>query len=334
MDRKTTLIAALSFLAIVVYSLSAPAADNETLTLNIAVTNPSPDTAQEVDIYADLPEELRKTDIISADGLELKLDSAKGTCFVAGKVNLQPSETTFYNIKVRDVWAIPAEEIRRIQNDISKYPEINTVETAKKLADMASRGREPAVTADSHIALFRKEKRDLDEIKKELRAVSGSKQADEKSRSVILAAALVAIAAIAAFVIMSNKGAATAIKAKISRVLSGNRRRFVRIPNSIEAKCCLMEENTDQPFVPSKNISNGGIAIFLEKQYKRNTPVELKLKIPHNEKLLAFNGFVVWQQKATETGKKEIYLTGISFVEAAAGDNEILEGYIASHAKR
>lgn len=333
MDRKTALILALSILFTFGCGMPARAAGDGTLTLNIAVTNPSVDEAQEVEIYTDLPEELRKTDIISADGLELKYDSAKGTCFVAGKVNLQPSETTFYNIKVRDVWTVPAEEIRRIQNDISKYPEINTADTAKKLAGMASRGREPAGTADAHIALFRKEKRELDEIKKELRAVSGSKQADEKSRSVILAAALVAIAAIAAFVIMSNKGALAAIKARIRQALSRDRRRFVRVPNSIEASCRLLEENTEQPFMPSSNVSNGGIAIFLEKEYKRNSPVELKLRIPDNGKSLAFKGFVVWQEKAAGPDKKGKYLTGISFAEVAREDNEILKDYIASHIK-
>ena len=90
--------------------LSFSWAQEQTLTLDIEAANPSDEEAQEVEVRADLPEELIKEDIIFSDGLEVGLDAEKGSLFVTGKVTLQPAETTIYKIKVRDVWVIPGSE--------------------------------------------------------------------------------------------------------------------------------------------------------------------------------------------------------------------------------
>lgn len=91
-------------------ALSSSWAQEQTLTLDIEVTNPSDEETQEVEVKADLPEELKKEDIISSDGLEVGFDEEKGSLFVKGEVFLQPAETTVYKIKVRDVWVIAGSE--------------------------------------------------------------------------------------------------------------------------------------------------------------------------------------------------------------------------------
>lgn len=334
MDRKTTFITALSLLAIVVYSLSAPAADTETLTLNIAVTNPSPDGAQEVEIKTDLPEELRKGDIVSTDGLDLKFDSEKGTCFVEGKVNLQPSETTFYNIKVRDVWVLPAKEITTVKEEASKYPDIYTAEVAKKLDGILARCNEPVGTADAHIALYRKDKKELDGIKEELRAARSGSKAANNTGQIVLLIVLGLVVALAVFVALTYKNYPEFLKGRLRRLIPLERRRFVRIPNAVETKCRLLNQNESTPVRSTKDISNGGIAVILEKPFRPHSLVELQVKLPDTEKMLTFNGFVVWNKKTVGPDKKESYLTGISFVEVTQEDNQALKDYIEAHLKR
>lgn len=108
------------------YSLITVSAQERTLALDISVTNPSDTETKEIEVRADLPEELTKEDIISSDGLELDFDEEKGFLFVKGKVLLQPAETTFYRIVVRDVWIIPGSEgvpVGDIATHIAAYRE-------------------------------------------------------------------------------------------------------------------------------------------------------------------------------------------------------------------
>jgi hypothetical protein len=333
MKGKASAIATLFLLLIASCGLSAPVPDAGTVELTITVTNPSQDEAQEVEVKADLPPELKQSDIISADGLELKLDPGSNVYLVEGKVSLQPSETTFYNIKVRDVWSIPAEEIKKLKDEASGYPGVYTADMAKKLDDMLAKHDEMA--ADARIALYRKEKRQLEEIRAQLASVgSVSKAGKSKDRMVFLFAILGLAAAAVIITALLNKNAAPAFQDRIKRIFFHEHRRFIRLSNAIQANCRLLDDNETTPISPTKDVSNGGIAILLEKPFKPQSLVELQIKLPDHDRLLTFDGFVVWSKKVTGPEKKERYLTGVSFAEAAREDNQVLKDYIASHIKR
>ena len=333
MKGKAAIVPALFLLLIAGYGLSSPVPDAGTVDLSITVTNPSPDEAQEVEVKADLPPELKKSDIISTDGLELKLDPESNLFLVEGKVSLQPSETTFYNVKVRDVWSISPEEVKKVKEEALKFPGVYTADTAKKLDDMLAKHDE--TTAETHIALYRKENRQLEEIKKQLATMSAGSSAGKSNNPVVFLAVILGVAVAAAlFTALMNKNAILALQGNIKRIFFNERRHFFRISNAITANCRLLDSNEASPIVPANNISNGGIAILLEKSFKPQSPVELQIKLPDHERLLTFDGFVVWSNKVTGPDKKERYVTGISFVEASSEDNQALKDYIASHMQR
>jgi len=137
-------------------------AEEQTLTLDIEVTNPSDEETQEIEVKTDLPKELKEEDVVSSDGLEVGFDAEKGSLFVTGKVTLQPAETTIYKIKVRDVWVIP--------------------------------GNEGVLVGDigAHIKAYRENKRELSKIKEELRATHSRQQATRGKRQRIVWLAILA----------------------------------------------------------------------------------------------------------------------------------------------
>lgn len=333
MKSEKLCLAAIPLLMIILNCAVAPAAEREVI-LDIAVTNPSAEDSQDILINADLPEELKKGDVVNTDGLELKFNSGTGCLSVEGKVNLQPSETTFFYIKTRDVWVIPAEEIRKVKAEASGYPEIYTPALAKKLDDMMSGKDLTGESSSAHIALYRKDVKELERIRSELRAAKPARnEANSGKQAAAYAVLLIAVAAISVFIIF-NKNMVLSIVGRFRKFMTGERRKFVRLPNNVQAKCRSIDQNEAVSFRPASNISNGGVAVYLEKPYKPNSLVELEVKIPDTEKPLTFNGFVVWLQKTVGPDKKEAFLTGISFAEAAQGDLESLKEYIASRSKK
>ena len=160
--------------------LSCLWAQEQTLTLDIFVTNPSDEEVQEVEVKVDLPEELKKEDIISSDGLKVGYDAEKDNCYVRGSVTLQPAETTIYKIEVRDVWVIPENEVRKLKEEVSKYQSVRVSELPDtlipdtlilKLDRILARQRESAGDISAHIASYRENKKELSAVRSALDAL-------------------------------------------------------------------------------------------------------------------------------------------------------------------
>jgi len=76
--------------------------------LTVKAVNPSETKTQPVDLKFNLPEEVTPRYILESDGLEVAYDFNEGCFYVfKDKVELEPSETKIFIIKIKDIWRIP-----------------------------------------------------------------------------------------------------------------------------------------------------------------------------------------------------------------------------------
>ena len=191
--RKTLLfILLIVFLSTINYGLWTALAEEEKLTLNISVANPSDEVAQDVEVKVDLPQELKKGDIVSSDGLKIVFNTEKGCLTTEGNVLLQPAEATIYKIVVKDVWSIQEREIASLRSSAARY--LPQTEILNRLDKILASQRESAGDVRAHIAAYRENSKELEKIKEELRIAGyASDAAKGKGQRVIWLAVLAAI---------------------------------------------------------------------------------------------------------------------------------------------
>ena len=269
-----------SFLA-----LTCLCAQEQTLTLDIEVINPSDEETQEIEVKADLPEELKKEDIISSDGLEVGFDEEKGTLFVKGEVLLQPAETTIYKIVVRDVWVIP--------------------------------GSEGVLVGDigAHIKAYRENKRELSKIEEGLRATHSRQQATRgKRQKVFWVVVLAAIFGAAVFIgrrrlILGIRGYMRKIKARTKFKKNKTEDTYVISERDEGQKSEDRSQRTDNKELKAKSEK-------LKKEYPEINLKEIKIETESIEKIPAK---FVWHYKFMP-----VKLEGDVLTVAAAGPDNVL----------
>jgi len=79
--------------------------------LKIAVVNPSSTEKQVSPIRYDLPKGIGPDQIVDIGALEMKYDFDKGNYYLAGNLELAPSERKVLEVTLRDVWAIPQKDL-------------------------------------------------------------------------------------------------------------------------------------------------------------------------------------------------------------------------------
>jgi len=322
--NKFRLILGIFFLLTMVYGLSTVLAQERTITLDISVTNPSDEETQEVEVRADLPKELKERDVISSDGLEVGFDTEKGSLFVAGKVLLQPAETTIYKIKVRDAWVIPEKQITEIRRQISEIRGQRTEDRGQiedRLDKILARQKESTDNIGARIAAYRENEKELGAVRSALGALREelkrkTQDVRYRAQNAILIGILAVFFGAVVFISLKKREYLTYLRNKMRLLGIGERRRFVRIPNQAEVVeyRLLPQEQIDSSSV-TKDISQGGVSFSLDKAYSPKSVIELKIKLPTYAENLVFRGFIAWQKKVTPRGRKEYYLTGISFGE-------------------
>lgn len=302
------LIPALLFFPLfpILYALSPILAQENTLTLDIVVTNPSDEESQEVEVKTDLPEELKEEDVVSSDGLEVGFDTEKGFLFVAGKVTLQPAETTIYKIVVRDVWVIPESE------------------------------GAPVGDIGAHIAAYRENKKEISAVRSVINVMRETQERKvHNARHKALIGILTVLFGVIAYVIVRKKEVRVCLRNKLKRLGFGERRRYARLPNQAEVEYRLLPMGESGPVIPNRDISGGGISLSLDRNYSPQSVLELKVKLPPYAETLNFRGFIVWQKRITPHGRKEYYLTGISFGEVEKKeDYEKLKEFIRQRRRK
>lgn len=334
------------FVALVI-SLSSAGAQEQTIALDISVTNPSDTEAQEVEVKVDLPKELKEEDIISSDGLKPEFNPKKGCLFVEGRILLQPAETAFYKIVVRDVWVIPEEEISALRSALgalrftqeAQDAQRKTQDAINRLDKVLSSQRESISDIGASIAAHRENKKELEEVRSALWAIRqelefAAQSARRKAQTAILFGILTVFLGLVVFLGLKKREYLAYIRNKLRELGIGERRRFVRLPNQAEVEYRLLPEEKINPSIPVRNISKGGVSFSLDKAYSPNSVIELRVKLPSYAENLIFRGFVVWQKKVTSRDRKEYYLTGISFGETDEKNYQKLEEFVSQRRSR
>jgi hypothetical protein len=322
------------FIVAAVFLLLASAcvyAAESTLVLEASITNPSADESQETDVDIDLPPELKSDDIVSVDGLTVSYDLEKKAYSVSGKVMLQPDETTFYRIVVKDVWAIPEGEFTSLRGMISQMaPESSRSQLFDRVERIRSNLGKPYDDVVTHIAAYRENRVALDRIREEIRASSLNTftpvpvASAPRGNLLIWSLVVVLMLLVAFYFLFSNRD----FLANIRTIDMASRRRSARLLSQAEVKCRVLPGDTQAEPVYANNISEGGISVSLERPCPLQSIVELQIRFPDYPEVLQFVGYVVWQRKTVVTGKKEYHLTGIRFAEARRDSCDKLKDYL------
>ena len=150
------------------------------LTLRVMAINPSKDQAQNAEVKAYLPKEIRMDDVLEKGDLEVTYDNQQGAYFVYGQYDLKPGETLEREIQIRDVWRIPDEELESLRAEATKtaallvntdfQERVNFLKTVidTKLSKIIERQNLPAVSPDKHISKYRDNLALLESVKQDM----------------------------------------------------------------------------------------------------------------------------------------------------------------------
>ncbi|MDO8525380.1 MAG: hypothetical protein Q7S07_02710 [Candidatus Omnitrophota bacterium] len=143
--------------------------------LTVNAFNPSGTTKQYTDVKYILPQEVAPRYVIDRGGLEMGYDFARQSFYVyKDKVELAPSETKSYIIKIMDIWWIPAVELDALKGHTNNLMLLlkgtEYFDQAKPMADKITHSLDEVrdtqalkVPPDEHIAYYRKNLTLIDE---------------------------------------------------------------------------------------------------------------------------------------------------------------------------
>ncbi|MFH1202662.1 MAG: PilZ domain-containing protein [Candidatus Omnitrophota bacterium] len=108
------------------------------------------------------------------------------------------------------------------------------------------------------------------------------------------------------------------------------RRRFVRLNTLVKVEYAIIEKAGDGLGSTTKNISMGGICLFLDKMIDKGTVLGLKIYIKEEVLPIQARGRVVWIEKFDMgEGDKASHLeAGIEFSQISDADRQRLSKYI------
>lgn len=93
---------------------------DEEVKLKILAVNPSDTQKLKTTVQQVLPPEVKPEDLIDSAGMEAKYDGEKKVFYLQKEVELNPRQTSTFEIRVRNVWHIPDEEIQKVREEIEQ----------------------------------------------------------------------------------------------------------------------------------------------------------------------------------------------------------------------
>jgi|GEM_PF-641230 c-di-GMP-binding flagellar brake protein YcgR len=107
------------------------------------------------------------------------------------------------------------------------------------------------------------------------------------------------------------------------------RRKYLRLGSALNAKYSVLskEEESRKTEAVTKDISAGGIRIFLKEAFKPGTKLHLEISLPDESAPVNFIAEVVWQQEVKDGNKSEMD-TGLKYIEVSTIDRQKLTKHI------
>ncbi|MDD2752677.1 MAG: hypothetical protein PHN59_06055 [Candidatus Omnitrophica bacterium] len=162
-----------------------PARLEASIVLKLIAANPSKTQTQRVTIKSYLPKETKPEDILDKGDLEVTYDTQQGSYFVFGEYDLKPGETLEKDIELKDIWAIPTNEIESLRLEMIKLEKLlKATEFAEraeflkssidgKLNQISDNQSNPPANPERHISDYRENLKILESAKADMTLVRG-----------------------------------------------------------------------------------------------------------------------------------------------------------------
>ncbi|MDD4900250.1 MAG: hypothetical protein PHG68_06690 [Candidatus Omnitrophica bacterium] len=174
-------------LLFIIFSLFTffPSRLEASIVLKLIAANPSKTQTQRVTIKSYLPKETKPEDILDKGDLEVTYDTQQGSYFVFGEYDLKPGETLEKDIELKDIWAIPTNEIESIRLEMIKLEKLlKATEFAEraeflknsidgKLDQISDNQANPPANPERHISDYRENLKILESAKADMVLVRG-----------------------------------------------------------------------------------------------------------------------------------------------------------------
>lgn len=109
-----------------------------------------------------------------------------------------------------------------------------------------------------------------------------------------------------------------------------NKRKFPRV----NVRCDISIQSNPQlkPLsTHTQNLGLGGVCVLVDHEFKRFQECELSLEIAEGEKRIKCKGKISWIVPTREVKeRKNVYDTGIEFVDISPSDTKRIQDYLAS----
>ncbi len=159
--------------------VSLPPGKYRTAVMRITVKNTSPTTARKIPVRRNLPLEIGPDDVLDASGMDVKRDARTGGVFVEQTVDVAPTNTVVYEVKLRDKWdlsAVRVPEIRATATNLlasikatGKFQSVESelsrlVQTLNQIGDKEG----PSELNTEYVAYYREQARQIDTVEAQI----------------------------------------------------------------------------------------------------------------------------------------------------------------------
>jgi len=105
------------------------------------------------------------------------------------------------------------------------------------------------------------------------------------------------------------------------------RRRYIRVGTSMLVSYIVLDKHKEKKKLTSKDISGGGIKLFIKEQLKPGTLLEVILELLKENKKIILEARVVWINPSC-AGKKHFYEVGLEFINIDFAQRTRLSNYV------
>ena len=115
--------------------------------------------------------------------------------------------------------------------------------------------------------------------------------------------------------------------------MGDERRQFVRLDTNLAVTYKVLPSSVPERLeaTKTKNVSEGGLCVFLNQRLPVGTPMEFQINLPGRDKPAAFTGEITWCEEFEVVGKTQrerVVQAGVRFVFIHPKDREALMQHV------
>lgn len=169
-----------TILLILMILILFPFTSRAEIKLKIAVVNPSGTEEQTAPVRFDLPKGVGPEQVVDSGSMDFKYDFDKGIYYVYQTVKLKPSERKVLEVRLHDVWTIPAKDMEFLKSHAdlmteklkgTKHFELGGILAAKikdRLDEILKKQQDASLSAKEQIDMYYENAQILNEVKEDM----------------------------------------------------------------------------------------------------------------------------------------------------------------------